>query len=199
MSSTETKLVMSVLSQVEVGRIDYDKLAKDIGVATPKAARCRWDRYRQKLAKGAGLPPTSARKAVGASKKIGAVSPKKAGGSPKKSGRESLKKSRGRAIKRESDEDEEEEEVNAGEEGEEMDYDKEGTDVDIKVEEPVTPLRKLPYRQARVTKFVEETSDAEDEQEEEDGDVQDDPEVDGMGGLAVKDEDDEDWDHIDKA
>ncbi|KAI9647041.1 hypothetical protein NHQ30_005043 [Ciborinia camelliae] len=200
MASMEEKLIMGVLSQIEVGRIDYDReeLATYIGVATPKAARCRWDRYRQKLTKGAGLQPTTARKSVGVAKKIGSVSPKKAGGSPKKNGRGSPKKSRGRNIKKESDEEEEELDVDVDEdgEGEEMDYDKEGADDHIKIEESVTPSRKLPSRRARVTKFVEETSDAEDEQEEEDGEWQVCAEVEKMEDLVVKDERDEDDYHI---
>lgn len=67
-----------------------------------------------------------------------------------------------------------------------MDYDK--TDVGIKMEEPVTPSRKLPSRRARVTNFVEETSDMEDEDGDRDGDMQAGEEVDGMEDLAVKDE-----------
>lgn len=119
------------------------------------------------------------------------MSPKKAGGSPKKTGRGNLKKSRGRATKQESDE--ELEEATTEEEGEKMDYDKVNTGVDIKMEEPVTPSRKLPSRRARVTKFVEETSDAGDEQEE---DMQVGEEVKGMEDLAVKDEKEEEEYHI---
>ncbi|KAF7904667.1 hypothetical protein EAF00_002001 [Botryotinia globosa] len=184
MASMEEKLLMGVLTQIEVGRIDYDELAKYIGVATSKAARCRWDRYKHKLTKGA--PPITPRKAAGVGKKIGLVSPKKAGGSPKKNNRGSPKKSRGR-IKEESDEEGEELDID---EDEEMDYDKNAPDLHVKMEEPITPSRRLPSRRARVTKFVEETSDAEDEQEEEDGEMQVGAEVEGMKDLAVKDEDD---------
>ncbi|KAJ8068706.1 hypothetical protein OCU04_002405 [Sclerotinia nivalis] len=197
MSTPEEKLLMGVLSQFEIARIDYDKLATFIGAANPKAARSRWDRYKQKLTKGAG--PTTARKAIGVSKKIGSVSPKKAGGSPKKNARGSPKKSRGRAIKQESD-GEEDEEMDTDEEDEEKDYEKESMDVNIEMEEPVTPSRKLPSRRARVTKFVEETSDAEDEQEEEDGNMQMAAEVEIMEDLAIKDEDDkEDYHYEDEA
>ncbi|KAF7864479.1 hypothetical protein EAF04_006612 [Stromatinia cepivora] len=191
MATMEEKLLMGVLSQIEVGRIDYGQLANYIGVANPKAARNRWDRYKKKLTMGAGS--TTARKAIGVSKKIGSVSPKKAGGSPKKNARGSPKKSHGWAIKQESD-GEEDEEMDTDEEDEEKNYEKESMDVDIKMEEPVTPSRKLPFRRARVTKFVEETSDAEDEQEEEEegGDMQVDSEVERMEDLAIKDEDDED-------
>ncbi|TGO14367.1 hypothetical protein BTUL_0054g00360 [Botrytis tulipae] len=209
MASMEEKLLMGVLTQIEVGRIDYDgiqcspqpfpddQLAKYIGVATSKAARCRWDRYKQKLTKGA--PPITPRKAAGVGKKIGLVSPKKAGGSPKKNNRGSPKKSRGR-IKEESGEEEEELDIDEDEdEDEEMDYDKNAPDLDVKMEEPVTPSRRLPSRRARVTKFVEETSDAEDEQEEEDGDMQVGAEVEGMKDLAVKDEDDGEYQNEDEA
>ncbi|TGO40682.1 hypothetical protein BHYA_0033g00360 [Botrytis hyacinthi] len=194
MASMEEKLLMGVLTQIEVGRIDYDgiqsspqafpndQLAKYIGVATSKAARCRWDRYKRKLTKGA--PPITPRKAAGVGKKIGLVSPKKAGGSPKKNNRGSPKKSRGR-IKEESDEEEEELDID---EDEGMDYDKNAPDLDVKMEEPVTPSRRLPSRRARVTNFVEDTSDAEDEQEEEGGEMQVGAEVEGMKDLAVKDE-----------
>lgn len=58
--------------------------------------------------------------------------------------------------------------MGSDEEEEMMAYDKESMDVDIKIK---IPSRKLPYRQARATKFVEQSSDAEDEQEEEEGDV----------------------------
>ncbi|KAA8572352.1 hypothetical protein MFRU_003g04190 [Monilinia fructicola] len=76
---------------------------------------------------------------------------------PKENGRGSPKKSCRKVIKMGSDEEEEM-----------MAYDKESMDVDIKIK---IPSRKLPYRQARATKFVEQSSDAEDEQEEEEGDV----------------------------
>lgn len=171
------------------------ELAKYIGVATSKAARCRWDRYKQKLTKGA--PPITPRKAAGVGKKIGLVSPKKAGGSPKKNNRGSPKKSRGR-IKEESDEEEEELDIEEDED-EEMDYDKNAPNLDVKIEEPVTPSRRLPSRRARVTKFVEETSDAEDEQEEEDGETQLGVEVEGMKDLAVKDEDNGGYQNEDEA
>ncbi|CAD6440113.1 4665f742-8e60-4dba-a126-3026f74f50f7 [Sclerotinia trifoliorum] len=187
MTTPEEKLLLGVLTQFELGRIDYDKLATFIGVATPKAARCRWDRYKQKLTKGAG--PTTLRRTIGVSKKIGSVSPKKAGDSPKKNTQGSPKKSRGRVIKQESDEEDEEMDTEE-EEGEEKDCEKGDMDADIKMEEPVTPLRKLPSRRARVTKFVEETSDAEDE-EEDDEDMQVAAEVERMKDLSVKDEDDE--------
>ncbi|KAF7958119.1 hypothetical protein EAE96_003683 [Botrytis aclada] len=195
MASMEEKLLMGVLSQIEVGRIDYDELAKYIGVATSKAARCRWDRYKQKLTKGA--PLTTPKKAAGVGKRIGLVSPKKAGGSPKKNSRGSPKKSR-RRIKEESEEEEVELDVDE-DVGEEVDYDENAPDLDIKMEEPVTPSRRLPSRRARVTKFVEETSDAEDEQEEEDGEVQVGAEVEGMKDLAVKDEYDEKYQNEDEA
>ncbi|TGO20833.1 hypothetical protein BPAE_0262g00100 [Botrytis paeoniae] len=157
MASMEEKLLMGVLTQIEVDRIDYDEPANYIGVATSKAARCRWDRYKQKLTKRA--PPITPKKAAGAGKKIGLVSPKKAGGSPKMNNRGSPKKSRGR-IKEESDEEDEELDVD---EDEEMDYHKNAPELDVKMEEPVTLSHRLPSRRARVTRFVEETSDAEDE------------------------------------
>ncbi|TGO67283.1 hypothetical protein BOTNAR_0045g00270 [Botryotinia narcissicola] len=207
MDSMEEKLLMGVLTQIEVGRIDYDgiqcspqpfpdeELAKYIGVATSKAARCRWDRYKQKLTKGA--PSITPRKAAGVGKKIGSVSPKKVGGSPKKNNRGISMKSRGR-IKEESDEEEEELDIDE-EEDEEMDHDKNAPDLDVKMEEPVTPSRRLPSRRARVTKFVEETSDAEDEQEEEDEEMQAGPEVEGMKDLAFKDENDGGYQNEDEA
>jgi hypothetical protein len=43
------KLLSGVLVQVGVGKIDYDMLAKDIGVGTPKAAWHRWDKLRKRL------------------------------------------------------------------------------------------------------------------------------------------------------
>ncbi|KAF7893465.1 uncharacterized protein EAF02_001003 [Botrytis sinoallii] len=187
MASMEEKLLMGVLTQIEVGRIDYEELANYIGVATSKAARCRWDRYKQKLTKGA--PPITPKKAAGVGKKIGLVSPKKAGGSPKKNNHGSPKKSRGRIKEEELDVDKDEE----------MDYDKNAPDLGVKMEEPVTPSRRLPSRRARVTKFAEETSDAEDEQEEEDGEVQVGAEIEGMKDLAVKDEDDGGYQNEDEA
>ncbi|KAF7907102.1 uncharacterized protein EAF01_004689 [Botrytis porri] len=193
MATMEEKLLMGVLTQIDVGRIDYDELANYIGVATSKAARCRWDRYKQKLTKGA--PPLTPKKAAGVGKKIGSVSPKKAGGSPKKNNRGIPKKSRGR-IKEESDEEVKEVDMN---EDEGMNYDKNNSDLDVEMEDPVTPSRRLPSRRGRVTKFVEETSDVEDEQEEEDGEVQVDAEVEGMKELAVKDEDDERYQDEDEA
>ncbi|KAK6592141.1 hypothetical protein ACHAO1_002095 [Botrytis cinerea] len=183
MASMEEKLLMGVLTQIEVGRIDYDELAKYIGVATSRAARGRWDRYKQKLTKrGAPITP---KKGAGVGKKITSVTPKKAVGSPKKNGLGNPKISRGR-IKEES----EEEEVCADED-EEMDYDKETPDLDVK-QELVTPSRRLPPRRARVTKFVEETSDTEDEGEEEYGEVQVGGEGDRMKDLAIKDENQDD-------
>ncbi|TEY65550.1 hypothetical protein BOTCAL_0139g00170 [Botryotinia calthae] len=166
MASMEEKLLMGVLTQIEVGRIDYDELAKYIDVATSKAARRRWDRYKQKFTKGG--PPITPKKGAGVGKTITSVSPKKAGGSPNKNNRGSPKTSRAR-IKEESDE--EEEEVDVGvDEDEEMDYDKKTQDLDVK-EELVTPSRRVLSRRAKVTKFVEETSGAEDEEEEEYGEM----------------------------
>ncbi|RAL67401.1 hypothetical protein DID88_008156 [Monilinia fructigena] len=127
MASMDMKLLIEVLSQIEVGHIDYDP-----------------------------------RNSVGGAKKFGLVSPKKAGPSSKKKGHRRPKKSRRRTITMESDEEEEEDE-------EEMDYDKEAMDVEIKME---IPSRKLPYRRARATNLVEETSDAENEQEEKEYNVQ---------------------------
>lgn len=72
-----------------------------------------------------------------------------------------------------------------------MDYDKETPDLDVK-QELVTPSRRLPPRRARVTKFVEETSDTEDEGEEEYGEVQVGGEGDRMKDLAIKDENQDD-------
>ncbi|APA07697.1 predicted protein [Sclerotinia sclerotiorum 1980 UF-70] len=193
MSTPEEELLMGLLTQSEPRRIDFDRLATFIGVATPEAARCKLDRYRQKIAQRAR--PTTFRKTTGVSKKIGSVSPKKAGDSPKKNARGNPKKSRGRVIKQESDEDEK---MDMDEEdGEKKDYEKESMDVNIKMEEPVTPSRKLQFRRARVTRFVEDISDAEDEQEEEeeeeeeDGDMQVAAEAERMEDLSIKDEDDD--------
>lgn len=175
---------MSVHFKVMLSKTNFrlfTELAKYIGVATSRAARGRWDRYKQKLTKGGAL--ITPKKGSGVGKKITSVSPEKAIGIPKKNGLGSPKKSRGR-IKEESDKEEEEA---YADEDEEMDYDKKTPDLDVK-QELVTPSRRLPPRRARVTKFVEETSDTEDEGEEEYGEVQVGGEGGGMKGLAVKDE-----------
>ncbi|CCD43938.1 hypothetical protein BofuT4_P061480.1 [Botrytis cinerea T4] len=172
MASMEEKLLMGVLTQIELGRIDYDELLAEDGIAT--------NRNLQR-----GGAPITPKKGAGVGKEITSVTPKKAVGSPKKNGLGSPKISRGR-IKEES----EEEEVCADED-EEMDYDKETPDLDVK-QELVTPSRRLPPRRARVTKFVEETSDTEDDGEEEYGEVQVGGEGDGMKDLPVKDENQDD-------
>ncbi|QSZ35504.1 hypothetical protein DSL72_008374 [Monilinia vaccinii-corymbosi] len=209
MASMEEKLLMGVLSQIEVGRIDYDptatamamkrfssqnhpmlaftitditrftELAEFIGVATPKAARLQM-----------GSLPTKPYKGVGSSAKHC----EKGGWSGQESWQEWVWKPQEitRPGYQEGKCQGEEETGGKTEDEEEMDYDKESTGVDIKMEEPVTPSRKLPSRRARVTRFVEETSDAEDEQEGEDGYMHVTAGVEKMEHLAVKNENESD-------
>ncbi|KAB8300423.1 hypothetical protein EYC80_000597 [Monilinia laxa] len=137
-------------------------LAGFSGFGTSRTSYCRWNPCKQQLAQGRILQTTTAKKLVGGAKKFGFLLPKKAGTSPKKNSHGRCKEARRRIIKMKSDEEEENDE-------EEIYYDKEGMDVEIKLE---IPSRKLPYRWARATRFVEKTSDAEDEQEEKKDNVQ---------------------------
>ena len=54
---------MGVLSQIKVGKINYDQLARDIGAPSKGAAQVRWSRFQSKLKKSTGMSPTKAKPA----------------------------------------------------------------------------------------------------------------------------------------
>lgn len=71
--SHNERLLIAVLSQIGVGRIDYDRLARDIGAPSRGAAQVRWSRFNIKLKKSSGIISPS--KPSGVSKSSAVVTP----------------------------------------------------------------------------------------------------------------------------
>lgn len=134
-------LMVAILKQVEVGKIDNERLRVDLGLNTKSAASVRLSRLRAKLGKE-GVRQT------------GPPTTPKAKSSPNKGKAGGENTSKKRKLSMSDDEDDEEEEIDLvvptleeKEEGEEK--------VAIIVTE--TPTRKLPQRKARVMTFKQES------------------------------------------
>ncbi|KAF7864471.1 hypothetical protein EAF04_006604 [Stromatinia cepivora] len=149
------KLMASILRQVNIGHIDWDKVAKDLSVPTKSAAQMRWARFKKTLptfnqesnGNGTASPPATPKKRQSPTK---SKAPK---GSPKK------KQKRSKSGMDSDDEDEEPQFENDKEENKEI--------------TPETPARSLPSRKAKTRSPIKEalTSDEEEEEEEEEEDI----------------------------
>ncbi|TAQ87781.1 hypothetical protein B7494_g3884 [Chlorociboria aeruginascens] len=59
MSTDTEKLLLAVVSQLEINKLDYDRLARDIGILSSEAARLRWFRLKSKLKQSAATTPNT--------------------------------------------------------------------------------------------------------------------------------------------
>jgi hypothetical protein len=60
-SATDIDLILAVLKQIEVGKVDYGILQKELNLVSKNAAQIRWSRFNSKLKKyraGAGMANT---------------------------------------------------------------------------------------------------------------------------------------------
>jgi len=130
MSADELTMLRAALSQLD-GKLDYKVFAKDIGAPNPSAAWKRWDYYKKKLFRSAGIGPQP-------------VTPQRTPNS-KKSGSPSKKR---KSV--ETDEEADDEEEIGCSRGE----DNEKAGVRFKATE--TPTKRLPARAARATVFKAE-------------------------------------------
>lgn len=146
-SAADQAVMIGILKQIEVGKIDNEKLRVELGLPTKNAASVRVSRLKAKLARGAGAAEFS-NMTTPKSKSIPSKARRGSSGS-------SAKK---RKISMSDTEDEEEDEVDMVIPREEGDGAGEGAS-----EQPVleTPTRRLPQRKARVISFKEETSEEE--------------------------------------
>jgi hypothetical protein len=56
-SAADQALCLAVLKQLEVGKIDHEKIRVELGLPTKGAAAVRWSRFNSKLKKGAASSP----------------------------------------------------------------------------------------------------------------------------------------------
>lgn len=78
-SEADQALMIAVLKQIKVGKVDYGLLQRELNLPSKGAAQVRWSRFNSKLKKTGGSSPsneTSDTNITG--------SPKKSGGSPTK-------------------------------------------------------------------------------------------------------------------
>ncbi|KAB8300430.1 hypothetical protein EYC80_000603 [Monilinia laxa] len=146
------KLMASILSQVNIGHIDWDKVAKDLNTPTANAARVRWQRFRKTLpsfdngpnrdgSHGTASPPVTPKKRQSPTKR------KSFNRSPAKK----QKRSRPRS--------------NSDEENDELEpdiYYKEENNYVL----PEIPARSLPSRKAKVKSPIKEAVTSDEEEEE---------------------------------
>jgi len=146
-TAADQAVFFAIFQQVDVGKIDKERLRIDLGLPTKTAARMRITRLKQKLAKGA--PSSSS--APGPEAKT----------PPRKPAKGSTTSSSPKKRKINMSETEDEDEVDLLEIKDELT----GEPDDGPVFE--TPTRRLPQRQARFTSFKEESEEEEEEEEEE--------------------------------
>lgn len=138
------KLMASILSQVNIGHIDWDRVAKDLNTPTANAARVRWQRFRKTLPTfdngpngdsyhGTSSPPVTPKKTHPPSK-IKAVN------------RRPAKKQKRSRPRSESDEEDDELQLDI--------YDKE----ESKYAPMERPVRSLPRRKAKSKSPIKEVS-----------------------------------------
>src|SRR4051812_658405 len=145
MSSDADKALMSaVLSQIEVGKINYDKLAQDLNLPSKAAASMRWSRFKAKL----NITTTPSR-ATNVTASTPQTTPSK-GGRGKK---DTPAKKRKLAI---SDDDDGDDERGLDIKGEPLGD--ENGDWGDAAGIPDTASRKLPVRMARAANFKEEVA-----------------------------------------
>jgi hypothetical protein len=178
-SAAEQALCIAVLKQIEVGKVNYELLRKELGLATTNAAQVRWSRFNTKL-KG---------------KKSGKKASDTPPATPKSKGAPRGKKGSSNK-KRKIESSDEEDEVNTPNTSQDEMKDEAGDgDGDITMEAAETPTRKLPLKGARVMSFKklleqeEEASDIDEGQEEADDEKEEFIDS-GHGGTpeAVEDE-----------
>ncbi|KAJ8068698.1 hypothetical protein OCU04_002397 [Sclerotinia nivalis] len=159
-SDAEKKLLASILNQVNIGHIDWDKVAKDVSVPTKSAAQMRWTRFKKTLptfnqepnGNGTASPPATPKKRQSPTKSK----------APKGSHKKKQKRSKFGIDSDDEDEDE--------------DDDKE----ENKKITPATPARSLPSRKAKTRSRIKEALTSDEEEEEEDeikADVKDEEQI----------------------
>lgn len=155
-SAADQALCLAVLKQIEVGKLNYVLIQKELGLPTPGAARVRWSRFKSRL--GDNTATNRAPKNPPSTPKSKAIPKSKKGSSNKK-----------RKIQSSDEEDEMEDADTPNTSQDEIkDEEIDGGDVVMKAAE--TPSRKLPIRRARVTSFKDlvDGSDGEGGKEEAD-------------------------------
>ena len=155
MSDADKQLMMAALRQLD-GKIDFIRLAQDLGVSSNKTAWQRWSRFRSKLNTFPPAPKSSLENGRTAQVTTPSKTPK-----AKPKTRSPRKK---RKIFSSDEEGDDELSLNVKNET----GHNENGDVSPAFE---TPTRKLPSRAARVATFKEESSDNEEEEEQEDFDL----------------------------
>lgn len=189
-------LMEAVLRQLD-GKIDYIRLARDLGLESNKTAWKRWDTFKKRLGGGlvaAPKSPASTSASVFArnvSLKEAAVSPPT---TPERTGKDGKQgrlgsKKRKRELSLSDDEDED------GDGGIKLGLglkEGNGTGTEVAWDRVVqeTPTRRMPARKARVLSFKEEASEAEDGEgeEEEEEEVEDLGHGSGHGGTEETEE-----------
>jgi hypothetical protein len=153
---SDKELMEAVLRQFE-GKIDYQKLAEDLGMKTAKVAAQRWTRFKKKLADGRALE-SPATKASKSSTTTPSKTPTGKGTDKGKQAKASTPKKR----KTMSDNDDDEDELVLNKwEGEGGEEEMQGGPV------RETPSRQPSARKSQVMSFEEESSETEHNRETE--------------------------------
>ncbi|ESZ91446.1 hypothetical protein SBOR_8169 [Sclerotinia borealis F-4128] len=147
------KLMGSILSQVNIGHINWDKVAKNLNLPIKSAAQMRWARFKKTL-------PNFSQESNGNSTTSPPATPKKRQ-SPTKSKANKRSPTKKQKLSKSvivSDDEDDEPQFDS--------YDKE----EIKEIVPETPLQSLPSRKAKVKSPIKDTVTS-DEDEDEDEEI----------------------------
>lgn len=147
LTEADTALLLAILNQVTVSSIDCGRLAQDLGISERKTASKRWERLRKKI--GMQAPGRGNHSKLGTN-----ISSK---GSPSKPVGVTKNTSSARSSFSSS---------SSFEKGIKEEFGDRG--VGMEPSPPVTPIRKLPGRKARVASFKEFIDEDEERDERED-------------------------------
>lgn len=146
MSDADKQLMIAALRQLD-GKLDYTRLARDLGIPNVKTAGERWSRFKAKLNNGASQPQTPQSNST---RTTAPTTPRSANRKlPSQSN--SPTKKRKMAISNDEDQIDIPSETMFGN----------GDDGRPPITQPLleTPTRRLPTRKARMTSFKEESSE----------------------------------------
>jgi hypothetical protein len=155
-AEADRALMAAILTQIEVGKINFSKLAQDLNLPTKTAASMRWYRFKARLNDGVISATSTPAKIPQSSTAAPSTTPNKSAKGNRMN--ESPSKKRKRAGSDIGEKDDSGLDIKG-----EVDWENVAS-----VVIPETPPRRLPFRKARVTTFKEEDLASEDEEDKND-------------------------------